>query len=202
MTRIKQLAGNIRWKTWLPIVAVAITTLLIFLSAAQETMFWAAHPGFTDTPSELQQPAKLFAELLNGPSFLFDFSRLDLSMWGMPVDGFGRLPLVAIFWTWLGWALDRRLRGTHTPLIRLRWLRAALYAGLLVLTGLFIYSALTFLNFHEFFSAKTLRAYWDALGLRGFELGVFAMLAWAVGYLFLFGYKLLATFKPRHSTEK
>jgi hypothetical protein len=55
----KQLARRIRWKWWLPIITGSITTVLLFLAAAQETMFWAQHPGFTDTPWELQQPAQL-----------------------------------------------------------------------------------------------------------------------------------------------
>jgi hypothetical protein len=133
---IKQLAQRIPWIVALPVFAVAITGILLFLAAVQEEQFWTEHPGFTDTPMELQMPAELFAELLNGPSFLFNLPVHGIDILGISVYT-GRLPAVAIFWTWIGWAVDRRLRDAHWLLVKPLWLRRVSYVALLAFAVFF-----------------------------------------------------------------
>lgn len=192
---IRQLIRRIRWIVVLPILATAMSGALFFLAAVQEAEFWTAHPGFTDTPWELQQPARLFAELLNGPIFYFDVWG-SIHVFGLYLEDFGRLPFIAVFWTWIGWALDRKLRGVHTPVVKFRWLRGTLYIALLALMGLIIYACVLEVNSQELFTLEMLQSYWRGLGLRAFVFRDYGMLVWAIGYVLYFGQKLLATFKP------
>jgi hypothetical protein len=112
-----------RVESWaLPILAVVLTSGLIFLAEHQDAAFWATHPGISDTPGEFQPPARLFEQLINGSGFYFP----------MPYEfvyGFARLLGVALFWAWLGVGLDRRLHGVRTHFIRSRFRRAATYAA-------------------------------------------------------------------------
>jgi len=107
---VSSLAERVRWVWALPILAVVLTSGLIFLAKHQDVPFWATHPGISDTPGEFQLPARFFEQLINGPGFYFP----------MPyefVNGFARLLGVALFWAWLGVGLDRRLHGVRTHFI-------------------------------------------------------------------------------------
>ncbi len=198
---IKQLAQRIPWIVALPVFAVAITGILLFLAAVQEEQFWTEHPGFTDTPMELQTPAELFAELLNGPSFLFNLPVHGIDILGISVYT-GRLPAVAIFWTWIGWAVDRRLRDAHWLLVKPLWLRRVSYVALLAFAVFFIWAMLEVIASQQLLPSKFLWAYLGALKLHASVLRAYAMLAWAVAYALYLGRKILTTFKPQHSAEK
>jgi uncharacterized membrane protein YqhA len=193
-----------RWTLILPVVMLAITTVLVFLTAIQDQQFWATHPHFSDTPWEIQPPARLFAELINGPGFYLTFLCPGIRVFGLNLRDFGRLAGVVVFWTWIGWGLDRRVLGLSTSIIRRRWLRASVYAVLLGLTILFIWGTLEILDSHQMLPSKDLwhhRRSLFALGLRASALAEYAAIPWALVFLIYFGKQLLVAFKAHPPEE-
>jgi hypothetical protein len=182
---------RVRWVWALPLLATTATAILVVLALRQNAAFSIAHPHFSDTPWELQAPATLLAELLNGPGFFFPspFGPLDAD--------WIRLPGVALFWTWLGRGLDRKLHGRRSP-TNDTGLRPILFpAVMFVLAVLFAWEFMRLLHmqmllpsdagFHNFF-AKT---HWEIL-VHLTVMGWYVGLAWSIVYAFYFGGKLLA----------
>ena len=193
---------SVRWVRILPILAVAVTSFLMILAAKQDQEFWAAHAHFSDTPWEFQAPARLFAQLLNGPSFYLRFWAGGFDAFGLYFEDVGRLFGVVLFWVWVGWALDRRIRGTCTPFVRSRLLRGTLYAAMLVLTCLFVWAILDFLDSHMLLPSRQGWRYFVSIRLRSSALGAYAMLPWTAAFIFYFGRKLVATINSSDLPEK
>lgn len=196
------LKPRFRWTWLLPSAMVAITVVLMIVNMKQEAEFWAAHRGLTDTPGEIQQPARLLAELLNGPGFFLSFWIPDMPALGRFYDS-GRLFGIAFFWILIGWLLDRRHRGVGTPVIRIRWIRAAFHSLLLLISILLIWAILLSLRSQEMLPTQSLLGVLRALGVRATVLGNYAILIWATGGAAYFGKELVRTIKarPRQSTE-
>jgi hypothetical protein len=174
----------------LPTVMLVTTAVLIFLASTQEDLFWATHPGLTDTPWEFQPPARFIAQLVNGPGFYLTFLLPGIGLFGHHYD-FGRLVGVAIFWTWIGWGLDNRLRGTRRVVIKSPWRRASVYALLLGLSVVFIWTIVLRLNLPSI-------TLWDLLlfwGLWLSFLGDYAILLWLVAGVIYFGTRLHSALK-------
>ena len=195
------LTRQIRWIWVLPISMVGLTALLILLNARQEAEFWAAHRGFTDTPWEIQQPARLFAILLTGPGFLLSFWMPGIYVSGKYYE-VGRLLGVAFFWAGIGWLLDRRLRGLRTPVIPPRWIRALLYSGLLTFSITVIWALLSGLQSQEMLPAPLLWRILEVFGLRASVLNQYADLCWAVVGVVYFGSKLVTTVRNNPQIDK
>jgi hypothetical protein len=188
---------SVHWARTLPILAFAITAALVIVSAKQDQEFWAAHAHFSDTPWEFQAPARLFAQLLNGPSFYLTAWAGDFGAFGLYFPDAGRLLGVVLFWFWVGWALDRRLRRTRTAFVRSRLLRGTLCAAMLALTCLFGSVIVGNLHPHELWrymvSIKLHSSTWRAFALRRSAWAAYAMLPWTVAFGSYFARKLLVT---------
>jgi len=173
----------------------------MIVAAKQDQEFWAAHPHFSDTPWEVQAPARLFAQLLNGPSFYLSFWTGAFDAFGLYFPDVGRLPGVVLFWSWVGWAVDRRLQGTRTPFVRSRLVRSAFYAVALVLTGMFAWGALDYLHMHMLLPPKQLWRDVVSVKLRSSAWGVYAMLPWSAALIFYFAFKLVVTLNSSSLAE-
>jgi hypothetical protein len=174
------LAARLPWRWLLPLIMCVITFGLSRIALRQGAEFGKAHPGFTDTPQELQEPADFLGEVLDGPGYY-------LTGW---FDGeAGRLLGVAIFWFWLGWGLDRRLHGIRQPVIRSALARAVVYLLLLSLASAFTLAAFSEVHMHgPPFDPWTWR--WvRAMGLRASILGAYVAVAWGAIYVVYFGRK-------------
>jgi hypothetical protein len=180
----------VRWKWALPGAAVLVTAGLMILAKRQDAIFWATHPGVSDTPWEFQPPARFFEQLLNGPGFYFPIR------FGTTLNGdFARLVSVALFGTWIGWALDRRLRGVRSPIIRSRFLRAASYSALLGLALFFAWEFFHYLDIHQLLPSRNMWQVLLVVGLRESALAFYAGLGWSAAFTLHFAWKLIATFK-------
>jgi len=171
-----RLARKVQWMWTLPILMVLATVVLMLLASEQELK--APHPS--DTPFAFQPPARLFAELLNGPGFYLTSLLPGLTLFGRHLYDFGRLAGTAIFWAWIGWSLDGRLRGTSKAVIRVGWARAGVHAILLALCILFIWGTLSGLYLDGLLFSRLL---WDELPVTGLWLAVLAKYA-AIPWLF------------------
>ena len=183
---VRQLSRKLRWMWVLPIVMLFATALLIFLASTQEDQFWASHPGLTDTPWEFQPPARLVAQLVNGPGFYLTFFLPGIKVFGHRLHDLGRLGGVAIFWTWIGWGLDSRFRGTTRVIIKSPWRRASVYALLLGLSVTFIWAIVLRLNSPSPMLWELLHSW----GLWMSFLGDYANLIWLVAGAVYFGGRL------------
>jgi hypothetical protein len=187
---------SVRWKWALPGAAVLVTACLMILAKRQNAIFWATHPGVSDTPWEFQPPARFFEQLLNGPGFYFPIR------FGTTMNGdFARLVSVALFWMWIGWALDRRLRGIRSPIIRARFLRAVSYSALLGLALFFAWEFFHYLDIHHLFPSRNRWKVFLVIGLRDSALAFYAGLGWSVACSLHFGRKLIATLKSGAPAE-
>lgn len=187
---------GVRWKWILPAIAVVLTAGLMILADRQYAAFWTAHPRFSDTPWEVQPPARLFEQILDGPGFYFPFP----FYYYFRYRDFARLPSVASFWMWIGWSLDRRQRGVRSPLIRSRPRRVTSYIALFGLASFFAWRYFTGLRFNWLFPSMLP---WQVLKdvatnpfyLNFSVLGMYVGLAWAAFYAIYFGWKLIATLR-------
>jgi hypothetical protein len=174
------LASRLPWRWLLPLIMCAITLGLFQVASRQEAEFWKAHPKFTDTPQELQQPADFLVKVLDGPGYYLT---------GWFGGEAGRLLGVAILWFWLGWGLDRRLRGLRRPVIRSAWARAVAYLLLLSLAFLFTLAASLQVQMHgPPFDPGTWK--WVRfMGLRASIVGDYVAVGWGAIYIVYFGRK-------------
>jgi hypothetical protein len=186
---------SIRWAWTLPILTVAVTLILMIVGAKQDQEFWAAHAGFSDTPWEYQAPAKLFAQLLNGPIFYLSPRLGGFNAFGVYLPDVGRLLGIALFWAWVGWALDRRLLGA-TPFVRSRLLRGTLYGGMLLLTCLFAWALHDYLELHMLLPSQLGHSL-VFMKLHSSMLGLYAMFLWVAGFAFYFARKFVVTLTRR-----
>ncbi len=160
----------------LPVLMSLATTVLIFLASRQELK--APHPS--DTPFAYQPPARLFSELLNGPGFYLTFLVPGLTLFGERLYDLGRLIGIVVFWTWIGWGLDGRFRGTSKAIIRIAWVRAGIYAVLLTSCLLLIGGTVLDLHSDGLLFSHLL---WDELLATGLWLATLAKYA-AMPWLF------------------
>jgi hypothetical protein len=105
------LTRKISWKFVLPSVMFAATMTLFYLDGIwlRGAAVWDDMPVTT---------AAGLVVVLNGPATVFNRG-------AMPV----RLLGVVVFWTWIGFLLDRRTRGVQTPVIRNDWRSEERIAG-------------------------------------------------------------------------
>ena len=125
--------------------------------------------------------------LLNGPAGLFNPAILPI-----------RIIIVAGFWCWMGFLLDRRLQGVKVPIIKNIWVRIALWSLGLAFS---VFAVLTFYFFmrsqgwfdsfanvqrllHIFLNASPWRK------LMGREVRAIAYLLWGSTFAVYFFYKL------------
>jgi hypothetical protein len=181
----------VRWARVLPVLAVGITSVLMILAAKQNEEIWATYARHSDTPQEFQAPARLFAQILNGPGFFFTVWRGGFEAFGLYFSDVGRLLGVVLFWCWVGWALDRRLRGTCAPFIRSRLVRGSLYATLLGLSCMFAGLILEDLHSRMLFPAGHVWRFVVAVGLRYSAWNFYVFLLWTFAFVLYFGRKLL-----------
>lgn len=125
-----------RWAYSLPLFAVIVTSLLLVYAPTQDEAFYRANPGSRGYMAIHCAPAWTLAALINGPAFLLgSVVRLPLRE---PFDGLGRLIAVAAFWFCVGVVLDRRNRGTATPLITATSLNLVVQLSLLGISALLL----------------------------------------------------------------
>ncbi len=186
---------HVRWAWTLPLVVLAANASLMVLAIHQNAAFVAAHPGAAI--GELQAPATLLAQVLDGPGFFLPspFGPLDAD--------WIRLPGVVLFWAWLGRGLDRKLCRVRPGINRSGFRRGVFCAAMFGLALLFTWGFLRFLHrqsmlptefvFHNFL--------WNVpwwIKLRLVELGWYVGLAWSAVYVFYFGSKLISILRPGH----
>lgn len=193
---------KVRWARILPFVAFGITSVLMIIAAKQEMEIWAVYARHSDTPQAFQAPARLFAQLLNGPSFYFTVWTGGFKAFGLYFSDVGRLPGIALFWYGVGWVLDRRLSRTP-PFVGSRMVRATLYGALLGLSCLFTAAIFEVLRSHRLFPS-VLWFYVVHVGLRSSVLGLYVALFWGFAFAFYFGWKMLSTLtsRPRTASSK
>ena len=187
---------KVRWARILPLAALGITSVLMIIAAKQEVEIWAIYARHSDTPQEFQAPARLFAQLLNGPSFYFTVWTGGFEAFGLYFSDVGRLPGIVLFWYGMGWALDRRLGGTRAPFVGSRLVRATLYGALLGLSCLFTAIIFEALRSHMLFPS-VLWFYIVHVGLRSSALNLYVLLLWAFAFVFYFGWKIVITLTSR-----
>jgi hypothetical protein len=194
---LMKILRRVRWACTLPVVAAVVTCVLIRLAVYQNAAFWATHPGLTDTPGAFQTPATLLAQVLNGPGFFlpWPFGPID--------NDWLRLPGVVVFWTWLGLAIDRRIRsGPSAKLSTFR--RRVFNAAMLGLAAALSFGFLRCLHgqqllptdsgFHSFFSGVP----W-AVRLHLTASGWYVGLAWSLVYVLYFACSLFFLLRQRAS---
>jgi hypothetical protein len=191
---MRTILRSIRWTWTLPILAVAATSILMIAGVEQEQRFWAAHPGFTDTPQQYQAPAIFFVQLLNGPIFFLSPRLGSFSAFGLYLPDVGRLLGIALFWAFVGFALDRRIKGTGALFSSSRSLLVAFYGVMLLLTCLFAVALYSFLELHMLLPSQVL-PHWRVIKLHSSLLGLYAMLPWVAGFFVHFARKLVVTLK-------
>jgi len=163
----------------------ALTTVLLYL----DEVWLSRAAGYDDMPVGSAQG---LAALLDGPGwFIGHYSWVPVHILGEDVN-LGPLVWVAIFWSWVGWLLDRRLLGTAPPVIRTRWLRRSLYSVGFSLALLFLLTGAMFIQReYEVFLrlGRFLRSPWRFL--LGREITAVAGVLWGMVGLYYFGAKLL-----------
>lgn len=119
----RRILQRIPWKVILPMVMVALTVILSYLDSV-----WMVGAGkWDDLPVT---SAWGLSVLINGPmSDFLGFARP--SEWA----------LIAAFWAWVGWLVDRRAAGIMAPVVRPKWLRISLYALGFAIGGLLLWQA-------------------------------------------------------------
>jgi hypothetical protein len=162
--------ARVRWMWVLPSTMLVCTTFLIFLAAKQEEQFFQS----SDTPWAFQPPARLVAQLLNGPGFLLTFLVPGVTIRGHYIYDFGRLAGVVLFWTWVGWELDRRTRDTRKYIITIPWLRGWIYATLFGLSVLMLVGTVLDLHSSGLLFSHLL---WDEISVWGLWISVLAKYA-------------------------
>jgi len=187
---------HVRWVWTLPILAVAATTVLVSLAVHQNAAFVATHAGLTDTPGELQAPATLFAQILNGPGFFFP------SPFGPLRADWIRLPGVALFWAWIGWQLDERLRVNQKVRTRSRVVRTVVASTMFLLAALFVLQFIRCLHTQQLlpqdpaFQSLLWNAPWE-VRLHLTASGWYVGLIWSLVYLVYFARQLFSILKRR-----
>jgi hypothetical protein len=194
---------KVRWARILPFVALGITSVLMIIAAKQEVELCAIYTRHSDTPQAFQAPARLFVQLLNGPSFYFTVWTGSFEAFGLYFSDVGRLPAIVLFWYGVGWALDRRLSGTRAPFVGSRLVRVILYGVLLAVSCLFLGIILEALRSHRLFPS-VLWFYIVHVGMRSSALKFYVLLLWAFAFVFYFGWKMVIalTSRPRTASNK
>jgi len=190
---------NVRWARILPFVALGITSVLMIFAAKQEMEIWAIYTRHSDTPQAFQAPARLLAQLLNGPSFYFTVWTGGFEAFGLYFSDVGRLPGIVLFWYGVGWALDRRLSAARASFVGSRLVRATLYGAFLGLSCLLTAIIFEALRSHMLFPS-VLWFYIVHVGLRSSALGLYVVLLWAFAFVFYFGWKMVITLTSRPRT--
>jgi hypothetical protein len=188
-----RLRRQVRWMCTLPVVMLLVTVVLMFLASGQELKA----PHASDTPFAFQPPARLFAELINGPGFYLTFLVPGLTLFGRHLYDFGRLLGVIIFWTWIGWGLDGRFRGTRKALIRVRWVRAGVHAMFLSSCVLLIWGTLSNLHSLRLLPSHLLWRELLITGLWHAVLARYAAMAWLLLGAIYFCTQFLAALRHR-----
>ena len=180
--------GRVPWRFVLPVVTTAATAVLLYLNG-----LWMIGAGYWDDLPVTT--AWGLARALNGPAY-FLFLPLPIPavhIFGVTSWESNVLPRVALFWAFLGWLAERRLRGIRAPLVRLRWLRGTLYAmGLGLALLFFLYGSilevhrdwLVWLRLQELLNSPKRHL----LGREVIEIGG---ALWGAVYVIYFGEKLL-----------
>jgi hypothetical protein len=142
-----------------------------------------------------ESTARGLSVLVNGPGSFFT-TGLNLS---------GQLLGVAVFWTWIGVLVDRRLRGIRTSTIRKTWLRVTVYLVGLALACWCVWSVARLLQpgtliylsrlLGVFLSDSPVRF------MRGKDLAAISQLAWGCCYVVYFTWKLWLLWRDRDMAE-
>ena len=177
VSNFKAMPRKIPWKAMLPLLMGAVTVGLHYLDRAW-SLAWSRWDHMAEST------ARGLSVLVNGPGSFFT-TGLTLS---------GQLLGVAIFWTWIGFLVDRRLRGFKTPTMRRTWPRVTVYLIGLALACWCVWSVA------RFFQPETLTYLSRLPGvfmsnspgrfMRGRDLAAIAQLAWGFGYMAYFTRKL------------
>jgi hypothetical protein len=171
--------GRVSWDVALPAMMAATAVLLLHLDGV-----WSRDSGKWDHMAVTT--AQGLAVLLAGPGCLLPTASLSLQLFG-----------AVVFWGWLGFLLDRRLRGLRAPIIRTPWLRGVLYSLGFVLACVSVHEGsplLRLLN-AEYAGYRhnlwlTLRSASPLRTLLGRDLITIAEFIWGAGYVLYFGVKL------------
>jgi hypothetical protein len=153
---------------------IPVATLLFYLD-----QLWLRGAGvWDDMPVTTAQG---LAALLIGPSPLI-VAKLPLRLFG-----------VAIFWTWLGFFLDRWRSAIREPMIRSVWLRVVLYSLGPILALLFAWKGSTFLRLAHAeldYLWRCVKSTSPHRTLLGRELTTLTRLLWGITYAAYFSLKL------------
>lgn len=189
--RVLLLRTRVPWKIVLPLITVSVTALLLFDVSVQLRVI----RGLDDMPVVA---AWGLAYLLNGPGFLLTkWLRLPvIRIFNHDVRDTGTLVGVALFWTWIGWLLDRRNNASEkqTPIIRPRWIRGLLYVLGLTYAGLTFFEAVFQIRNDELLRSNQLWTWLKTETVRdrlGRETIFLAALVWGSIYIVYFLQKLL-----------
>jgi len=178
------LLRRLSWKLALPLLMAALTIGLHYLDRAW-LRAWGAWDDLAVTT------ARGLSVLLNGPGSFFA-PGLKLS---------GQLLGVAIFWTWIGFLLDRRLRGIKTSTIRRIWLRVALHVVGLGVSCWLIWNVARFIEpatVRDLFKLPSIFLSNSPVRfLRGRDFVAIAEILWGLGYAIYFLKKLWLLRKAR-----
>ncbi len=178
VTGAHNILKKIPWQVVLPLFMAAATTGLYYLDRA-----WL-RTGSTWDDSAVST-AQGMAALINGPGSSITN--------GMKL--FGQLLGVAIFWSWSGFLLDRRLNGTRTPIVQRTRVRIILYFIGLMLACWSVWSAARFFSPETFnYLSRLSRILLSSSPRRtllGREFIAAAKIFWGSGYALYFSRKLL-----------
>lgn len=182
MAKIGAVLNTIRWKLVFPAIAGALTLELIHLDR-----LWMIGAGKWDDMAVTTAHGLIL--LVNGP-FCFVLA-------GFAGESYNSALLIfaLMWWSSLGWLLDRRLqRGTH--LIKVGWARAAAFSIGLAISCLMLLLALVYVR-STMLLGTGIRKYVTFIlvgpfphRLLGRETSVVASTVWSAGFAIYFASKL------------
>jgi hypothetical protein len=187
--RAKSILRKLPWRILLPVIMLTATLALFYLD-----QIWLKGAGkWDDMPAT---SAWGMAALLNGPGFYVTLwlELPTVHILGESIHDLGRLFGVGVFWAWIGYLLERKLRGIRNSTIRNHWARVILYILGFAIACLLVMAGAQGLSH---FDARYMHFLWQVLQsptprrrLLGRELFSIAALAWGIGYAAYFAIQL------------
>lgn len=192
VSTLRKFAEHVRWRWVLPVIMLAITTILLLIAGDQNSK---PNPSWRyDMVSDMYPPALVIARLVNGPGLGPSLFGTQVRLYALHLQSPFSLVFVAIFWFFAGAALEKKLRRQR--LIRSPRLRLSLCVlGLLWSGYIFCWTwiAVRWTHYELGWTFWKREFQFDGLWTPG--INRILVLLWALGFIFYFGCKIVGALK-------